>query len=86
MSVKLCNILDNCGLGGVDIMKILASCVMTDTDGNVGLNTIVESKDCDDLTPLLNCNTKDVDVESILRRVFTCDSCGHLAIRIFSTT
>jgi hypothetical protein len=86
MSVNLCNILDNCGLGGVDIMKILASCVMTDAEGNVGLNTIVESEDCNDLTPLLNCNTKDVDVEAILRQVFTCDSCGHLAIRIFSTT
>lgn len=86
MSVNLCDILERCGLGEVDILKILAATVVQDTEGNVGFNTVVVTGDCADMTPLVTCDNAQVPPEEILRRVFTCDDCGNLAIRIFNVT
>lgn len=71
-----------CAIMPPTLLEALASCLVKDSDGNVFLNVICYSGDCNDFTPPFDCDDAP-DLEAfVLKNSFGLDVCGNLALKM----
>jgi len=64
--------------------ELLARCIVL-YDGHYYLNTVIVEGYCDDLTAFWTCANNHIDPErALVENVFATDSCGNLALKLFS--
>lgn len=62
---------------------LLAAVIHKDANGKAFINVISSNIDCDDITPALDCTTKETATkENLWRQCFVFDACGNLALRL----
>ena len=72
---------DNKELVPLDVL--LSAVIHKDADGKAFVNVITDDVDCNDITPALNCNNKELETkENLWRQCFVFDACGNLALRL----
>lgn len=74
---KFFDMLNRCIVGYYDIAGVL----------HYRINTITATAACDTITPLLDCNTNNIESERLLvENVFALDECGNYALKIFTNS
>ncbi len=70
-----------CGQNPQTLLKLLASFLRKDSEGNVYLNLESVAKYCDDV-PLVDCDNSHLPAETLLTLTEGTDDCGHEALRV----
>lgn len=62
---------------------LLAAVIHKDATGKPFVNVINVTPNCNDITPLVDCTTKETaKAENLWRQCFVFDACGNLALRL----
>jgi len=76
-----------CGNLPLKFMQMLAAALVKDPETGeiLGINTTIENNaDCE---PAIDCNNKDVDVETmVVEHAFGIDACGNVALKTVHCT
>lgn len=74
----------SCGTMPATFFEMLASCIMTNTDGEIFLNVVCySSADCRSHEPTLVCGDPTNDPEAfVVANAFTTDTCGNPALKL----
>jgi hypothetical protein len=79
MSVEL----NTCGFNELDFFQLLAgSLVVNSRTDSVSLRAVITDSTCEEVTPLIDCDTKDIDPMELLKQMFILDNCGRIALNI----
>lgn len=74
--------LNTCGYNDLDFFQLLAGALIKDSNGNVRLRAVLNQEACTDVTPLLDCTTKDQDPLELLKQMFSIDDCDRIVINL----
>lgn len=69
----------------VDFVTLLNSLLVEDANGNVGLNTVIVTEACADISSVGCCGSFD-DALTVFKKSIVTDSCGNLAIQLIANT
>jgi hypothetical protein len=76
----------SCGELSQSFYQLLARCIVL-YDGHYYLNVAAVSGSCDELHAFWTCANNSQDPETaLINNIFAIDSCGHLAIKLFTNT
>lgn len=78
-----------CGSIPLTFIQMLASCIVGYDDlagvRHFYLNVLGSSEYCDDLEPLINCDTNSIEAERLLvENLFALDECGNLGLKLLA--
>ena len=74
---------ENCGIMPATFFEMLASCLVTDAEGNIFLNVICYNGECADLDAAIVCDTLHTDPEAyVVANAFGVDDCGLPALKL----
>lgn len=75
-----------CGEIPQTFLQLLARCIIS-TGGVTMLNMIIDTSDCESLTPLLDCDVNQYEAERLLvTHLFATDDCGNLLLKTVADT
>jgi len=75
-----------CGEIPLTFIQLLARCIV-EYGGHNKINAVFDGAECTEITPLLDCNTTQIESERLLvNNLFAVDDCGRLLIKLFSST
>ena len=67
----------------ISLAELLNSILVLNADtGDVGLRTVTQATDFEDITPVVNCNMPPLSIEDIIRRAIVLDGDGKPAINL----
>jgi hypothetical protein len=75
-------LLNQCGGLELDFFQLLAGALVIDGSGNIRLRVVVTEELCTAVSPLLDCDTKDVDPKELFKLAFSKDSCDRISLNL----
>ena len=73
----------SCGTMPATFFEMLASCIHTNTDGEIFVNVVCFTAECRDMSQTLTCGMDTSDPEAfVVANAFTTDSCGNPALKL----
>ena len=75
----------SCGDLPLKFIELLAQSVV-EYDGHYYLNMIYTSANCDDMTPLIDCDNNGQSPDEVLSNLFALDECGNLGMKVVLNT